>query len=534
MSRGWRPAPAWGRLLRRPSQGPSHRAPIGGQPRTSPTPARPEMPRSPKTHLYPDPQPEIERTNKEHARKPAMPTPTAAPGHTHATPPTGRDTANLANAPRCGARTRRGCPCQAPAVRGKLRCRMHGGGSTGPRTPDGLARLRAARTTHGGYTAEARAFQRHVITTLRRNRTYLAATQHAARLPPEMAAQLLSQPPELDLPAYPSTGLTPAEDRAILRAEREALEPWRQAIAAARQAGQPSGNSQRHAPPCVQKPHAPEPQAAAVPTAAPAAQAKPHAPEPQTAAVPTPASAAQAKPHAPEPQAAAVPTAAPAAQAKPHAPEPQAAAVPTTAPAPQSEPHAPEPQAAAVPTPASAAQAKPHAPEPQSAAVPAAASAAQARPHAPEPQSAAVPAPASAAQSEPHAPEPQAAAVPAEQSEPDTPDRGAAAASAEPGKPHAPGLDTKPAASQPRGRDPHSTGLPPSRTGIPAQPRAALDRSAEPRTQDNAAPASAKPHAPAPARPQAALGCKCQQDPIRQNRPSEPRRQPQPPANGNN
>ena len=28
---------------------------------------------------------------------------------------------------RCGARTRTGKPCSAPAVRGKTRCRMHGG-----------------------------------------------------------------------------------------------------------------------------------------------------------------------------------------------------------------------------------------------------------------------------------------------------------------------------------------------------------------------------------------------------------------------
>jgi hypothetical protein len=34
------------------------------------------------------------------------------------------------------------------------RCRMHGGPSTGPRTPKGLARIRAARTTHGLRTAE--------------------------------------------------------------------------------------------------------------------------------------------------------------------------------------------------------------------------------------------------------------------------------------------------------------------------------------------------------------------------------------------
>ena len=36
------------------------------------------------------------------------------------------------------------------------RCRLHGGCSTGPRTAEGLARLRAARTIHGGYSAEAR------------------------------------------------------------------------------------------------------------------------------------------------------------------------------------------------------------------------------------------------------------------------------------------------------------------------------------------------------------------------------------------
>ena len=36
------------------------------------------------------------------------------------------------------------------------KCRMHGGASTGPRTAEGLERLRAARTTHGRRTAENR------------------------------------------------------------------------------------------------------------------------------------------------------------------------------------------------------------------------------------------------------------------------------------------------------------------------------------------------------------------------------------------
>src|SRR3546814_7139697 len=39
--------------------------------------------------------------------------------------------ANLANASRCGARTRSGAECRSPAVRGKRRCRMHGGNSCG-------------------------------------------------------------------------------------------------------------------------------------------------------------------------------------------------------------------------------------------------------------------------------------------------------------------------------------------------------------------------------------------------------------------
>lgn len=30
-------------------------------------------------------------------------------------------------APRCGAKTRAGTPCRCPAVRGKRRCRLHGG-----------------------------------------------------------------------------------------------------------------------------------------------------------------------------------------------------------------------------------------------------------------------------------------------------------------------------------------------------------------------------------------------------------------------
>jgi hypothetical protein len=46
-----------------------------------------------------------------------------------------RRLANMAKARRCGARTRTGRPCRQAAVRGRARCRMHGGakGSGGPR-----------------------------------------------------------------------------------------------------------------------------------------------------------------------------------------------------------------------------------------------------------------------------------------------------------------------------------------------------------------------------------------------------------------
>ena len=49
----------------------------------------------------------------------------------------GNPQGNPMNAPRCGAKTRKGTPCMAPAVRGKKRCRMHGGNNPGrpPKNP---------------------------------------------------------------------------------------------------------------------------------------------------------------------------------------------------------------------------------------------------------------------------------------------------------------------------------------------------------------------------------------------------------------
>jgi hypothetical protein len=75
--------------------------------------------------------------------------------------PNWRTTLPLAQTcPRCGAQTRAKTPCLSPAMKGRRRCRLHGGFSTGPRTAEGLARIRAAQTTHGLRTAEMRELRR--------------------------------------------------------------------------------------------------------------------------------------------------------------------------------------------------------------------------------------------------------------------------------------------------------------------------------------------------------------------------------------
>ena len=54
----------------------------------------------------------------------------------------------LGQAPRCLARTRAGTECQSPAVKGRKRCRMHGGNSPG--APKGNRNA----WKHGGRSAE--------------------------------------------------------------------------------------------------------------------------------------------------------------------------------------------------------------------------------------------------------------------------------------------------------------------------------------------------------------------------------------------
>jgi hypothetical protein len=55
---------------------------------------------------------------------------------------------------RCGARNRRGTACGSPAMRNG-RCRLHGGLSTGPKTAQGIQRIRRANTKHDFFSAAA-------------------------------------------------------------------------------------------------------------------------------------------------------------------------------------------------------------------------------------------------------------------------------------------------------------------------------------------------------------------------------------------
>ena len=74
---------------------------------------------------------------------------------------------------RCLAKTRRGTKCQSAAYKHNGRCRLHGGQSTGARTPEGLQRISEANLRHG-----------------RRTKTKLAANRHSADVGRRIKAQL--------------------------------------------------------------------------------------------------------------------------------------------------------------------------------------------------------------------------------------------------------------------------------------------------------------------------------------------------------
>lgn len=56
-----------------------------------------------------------------------------------------RDLVKATRRVRCGAKTRKGMPCQVKSEPGKRRCKFHGGRSTGAKTPEGKARIAEAQ-----------------------------------------------------------------------------------------------------------------------------------------------------------------------------------------------------------------------------------------------------------------------------------------------------------------------------------------------------------------------------------------------------
>ncbi len=118
----------------------------------------------------------------------------------------------LANAPRCGARTRSGAPCRSPAVGGKARCRMHGGGRG-----SGAPRGNRNAWKHGLRSAQVRQIARYVRASGRLLATVriCLALHKASRLP----ARLLPPPgrvrPDQKMENLPNNPMHPEKAPAL-------------------------------------------------------------------------------------------------------------------------------------------------------------------------------------------------------------------------------------------------------------------------------------------------------------------------------
>jgi hypothetical protein len=87
-----------------------------------------------------------------------------------------RNTIPMLTSPRCGAKTRSNRPCKSPAVRGKRRCRMHGGapGSGAPRGNRNALK-------NGFFTRKALEERRAVQDLLRQSRDLLKMMNDSGR-----------------------------------------------------------------------------------------------------------------------------------------------------------------------------------------------------------------------------------------------------------------------------------------------------------------------------------------------------------------
>jgi len=79
---------------------------------------------------------------------------------------------------RCIAKTRRGTECQRAAYKHNGRCGLHGGLSTGARTPEGLQRISKANLKHGRQTKDKLEAKRHAAEVGRRVTSELKRLEH--------------------------------------------------------------------------------------------------------------------------------------------------------------------------------------------------------------------------------------------------------------------------------------------------------------------------------------------------------------------
>jgi len=84
---------------------------------------------------------------------------------------------------RCAAKTRSGSPCSKFPLKGKRRCGLHGGLSTGPKTASGRKKIAAAQYKHGRYVdwRERREREKFYFAEIKR----IVALARAAGLYPE-------------------------------------------------------------------------------------------------------------------------------------------------------------------------------------------------------------------------------------------------------------------------------------------------------------------------------------------------------------
>lgn len=74
------------------------------------------------------------------------------------------------SAPRCGARTKsnNGKPCRCPAIKGKARCRVHGGAKG-----SGAPWCNANALKHGETTGEAKAFKKEIRHAIQNSKNFI-------------------------------------------------------------------------------------------------------------------------------------------------------------------------------------------------------------------------------------------------------------------------------------------------------------------------------------------------------------------------